>query len=204
MTIKLSPPWFTFANEIKYTYGMSPYVHVEDLVQVGNNYELPITVCNNKIATALRQILPLNRDFGGVIVNVIIYTSSKMIVPIENIEYTPETLADTICTALYRNSLFVGTILTEGKFNPEQIDILGQVVVIIKKYIIQFYNDDISDICNNYNQIAAIVFSDISNLSYAVDLDISFSTEDSNCIKSSYLYCRGKNPCNHKKKIKGP
>lgn len=195
MAVKLSPPWFTFANEVKYTYGKSPYIRVKDLVQVGNNYELKIYVCDDTVADALRQVLPLSKDFGGVIVNIIVYNSSKVPVPVKNIVYTPKTLARTLCKALYENPLFVGTILTEGKLTPEQIGILGQVVVIIKKRIVQFYDDNISDICSNYNQIAATTFTNVSNLSYPVNLNITFSTYDSKCIKSTDLYCTSEDCC---------
>lgn len=189
MAVKLSPPWFTFANEVKYTYGASPYVDVQDLVQVGNGYELRINVCNNKVAEALRQVLPLSKDFGGVIVNVVVYNKCGQVVPVPNIVYTPETLAKTICEALNGNPLFIGTILTDGKLAPEQIGALGQVVVIIKKCIIQFFNDDISDICGNYNAIAATTFTEVSNLAYPPGINITFSTLDSKCIKPSELYC---------------
>lgn len=189
MAVKLSPPWFTFANEVKYTYGMSPYVKVKDLVQVGNGYELRIYVCDDTVAHALRQVLPLIKDFGGVIVNIIVYNSLNIPVPVKITPYTPQTLARTLCNALHENPLFVGTILTEGKLTPQQIGILGDVVVIIKKRVVQFYDDNISDICSNYNQVAATTFADVSNLSYPVNLNITFSTYDSKCIKSADLYC---------------
>lgn len=195
METKLSPPWYTFANEVKYTYGASPYITVSDLVQVGEAYELKINVCNDYIAAALREVLPLTKDFGGVIVNIIVYNKLGQVVTPQNIVFTPETLAKTLCTALYGNPLFVGTILTEGKVNPEQIESLGQVVVIIKKAVIQFYNDNISDVCSNYNEVAAVTFMDVSNLQYSGDLMISFSTYDSKCIDWKDFYCRTKPYC---------
>lgn len=195
MAVKLSPPWFIFANEVKYTYGVSPYVNVQDLVQVGDNYELRIDVCNNHIAEALRQVLPQSMDFGGVIVTVIVYNKFGQVVPVPNIVYTPETLAKTLCTALYGNPLFVGTVLTEGKEPPDEVDVLGQVVVIIKKCVVQFYSDDISDICSNYNGVAATVFANVTSLAYPPDLKISFSTYDAKCIKPSDLYCGVNHSC---------
>ena len=183
-TVTMSPPWFTFANEIKYTYGLSKYINVNDLVQNGGNYDLNIYVCVDWIATALRAILPQNQDFGGILVNIIIFDSQGVIVPISNTVYTPQTLAETFCNALYSNPLFVGTVL------PLAVPpIVGNVVIIIKPYVIQFYNDDISDLCSNFNGVASQVFTQVTNLEYPTNLTISFSTYDKDCALQKPIYC---------------
>lgn len=192
MPVNLSPPWYIFANQVKYTYGMSPYVQVLDLIKVNNDYQLSIHVSKRPVARALRQVLPLSKDFGGTTVNIIVYDRYGQVVPVENIVYTPETLAQTLCTALHGNSLFLGTVLTQGKVSPIQQNVIGAVVVIIEKYIIQFYSDDISDLCSNYNEVAAKTFAEVTNLNYAPTLNISFSTYDEHCIEYSDLYCKGK------------
>ncbi|MGG7177558.1 hypothetical protein ACQPU1_08205 [Clostridium paraputrificum] len=187
--INLSPPWFTLANEIKYTYGLSRYIEVNDLFQTGESYTLTINVCNDEVANALRQVLPQTKDFGGVTVNIVIFNSSGNVVPLIDIEYTPEILAQTFCLALFSNPLFVGTVLTAGKVPPNAEERIGNVVIIIKAAVVQFYNDDISDLCKNFNEVAAKVFADVTNLTYLPNLKISFSTFDQDCELQREIYC---------------
>lgn len=185
--VTLSPPWFTFANEIKFTYGLSNYIEVNDLIANGANYDLIINVCNDSIAKSLRAILPLSKDFGGVLVNVIVLNSRGIVVPVENIAYTSKTLAETFCNALYSNPLFVGTVIPV--LPPIVQATVGDVVIIIKPCVIQFYDDNISDLCSNFNEVASKVFTDVTTLEYAVNLKVSFSTYDKDCPLQEPLYC---------------
>lgn len=187
--IELSPPWYTLANEIKYTYGLSRYVTVNDLVENGIGYELDIDVSNDVVANALRQILPVDVNFGGTNVDIVIKNSSGEIVNVANQAYTPESLGDLFCYALYANPLFVGSVLTSGKLNPIQQGSVGDVVVIIKPCVVQFYNDDISDLCSNYNEVASKVFAGVTILEYVPDLKVSFTTYDKDCQLQKDIYC---------------
>ncbi|MGL4107616.1 hypothetical protein [Clostridium sp. LP20] len=63
------------------------------------------------------------------------------------------------------------------------------MVIIIKAAVVQFYNDDISDLCKNFNEVAAKVLADVTNLSYLPDLKISFSTFDQDCELQREIYC---------------
>ncbi|MGL5150810.1 MAG: hypothetical protein ACRC7N_09605 [Clostridium sp.] len=184
----LSPPWYTFANQVKYTYGCCNLVRVNDLIPVeGGDYLLVINVCDNTIANALRQLLPETVSFGGVIVTITIFNACGQVVNVSNQAYTPQTLAKLICTALKCNPLFGGCVLTAGKIPP--VGSIGDVAIIIDKAVVQFYNDDISDLCNNYNEVASKVFEEITNLKYPDNLTISFTTYDCDCALQKDIYC---------------
>ncbi|MNI93244.1 hypothetical protein D3C73_1511630 [compost metagenome] len=58
---------------------------------------------------------------------------------------------------------------------------VGQVVGIIKKEIVQFFNDDITDLCGNYNEVASKVFNSIIRRDYN-PATLSFTTEDRECL----------------------
>ena len=187
---RLSPPWYTFANEIKYTYGLSPYITVNDLEDEGDKYTLTIEVnYNNDIATALRNVLPLTHQIGNITIDIVVFNSGDKVVPVTNKAYTPQTLAQTFCTALYKNPLFIGTVLTENKISPFVQSTIGDVVIVIKKSVVQFFNDDISDLCSNYNEVAARVFGLVTNLNYHPHLRISFSSNDPDCLLQKNIYC---------------
>ncbi len=187
--IRLSPPWYTFANEIKYTYGLSPYITVHDLEGEEDRYTLPIKVYNNDIATALRNILPLTTIIGNITIDIVVLNSRNKVVPVTNKAYTPQTLAQTFCTALYKNPLFIGTVLTAKKLPTLMQSTIGDVAIVIRKSVVQFFNDDISDLCSNYNEVAAKVFGLVTNLNYRPNLRISFSTYDPDCQLQKNIYC---------------
>lgn len=187
--VRLSPPWYTFANQIKYTYGASKFIHVNDLIEVDGEYLLTINVYDNRIARALRQILPMEKMFGNVDVDIAIFDCNGHEVPISNQEYTPEALGELFCIALKCNPLFVGVVLTGGKIPAPIINSVGNVVVIIDKCVVQFYNDDIADLCSNYNEVAAKVFLEVSTLKYPSDLTVGFNTYDENCQLQKQRFC---------------
>ncbi|TYQ13028.1 UNVERIFIED_CONTAM: hypothetical protein Cloal_4077 [Acetivibrio alkalicellulosi] len=178
---RVSPPWYTFANQINYTYGRSPYVKVRELKELKNgNYVLNIYVKNKVIAYAVRQVLPLKEAYGNIEVYIKVYDPSRKEVKIaKQVVYTDKKLAKLFCVALYKNPLFVGAVLTGGKV-PQFID-FPQVAIVIKKAVVQFFNDDISDLCSNYNEVAAKVFEEVTTLRYPVRKEVTFTTQDKKC-----------------------
>lgn len=187
---RLSPPWYTYANKIKYSYGCNPCIFVNDLIEKDGDYILTINTLSWDVAEALRQIIPVSESFGNITVEIVVFYPDGSIVPVSNQVYTPELLAKTFCAALSQNRLFIGAVLTEGKVPPLIINSVGNVVLVIKKRIIQFFNDDISDLCSNFNGIAADVFNEVSILEYSPNLKVSFSTSDCDCELQKDFSCR--------------
>lgn len=183
--VALSPPWYTFANEIKYTYGLSRCVQINDLVEVDGEYHLVINVYDDIMADAIRQVLPLTKEFGNVDVDITIFNSRGEVVPVINQVYTSETLAQLYCMALGCNPLFKGVVLKPA----EEPGTIADVIVIIEKEVVQFYNDNIGDLCKNFNEVAAKVFESISNTSFDTDLTVQFSTYDEKCLAQKNIYC---------------
>ncbi|MGL4848268.1 MAG: hypothetical protein ACRC28_04995 [Clostridium sp.] len=176
--IKLSPPWYTYANQIKYTYGCSPHVCVGMLKEVDGKYVLEINVDDDLIAKNLRQILPTEKVFGGVVVTIKIYNTKKQeVFQTKNAYKNAEELADVVCSALKCNPFFGGLVLLKDKTISTDADVIG----IIDNCVVQFYNDDISNICRNYTEVAAKVFEEITILQYPIGFTLGFVTYDSEC-----------------------
>ncbi|MGL4875765.1 MAG: hypothetical protein ACRC30_14060 [Clostridium sp.] len=185
MEIKLSPPWYTYANQIKYTYGCSPHICVGTPKEINGKYEIDINVDDDSIAKNLRQILPTEKVFGGVVVTIKIFNAEKQeVFQTKNAYKNVEELADVLCNALQCNPFFGGIVLLKDKVIPTDAD----VVVIIDNCVVQFYNDDISNICRNYTEVAAKVFEEITILKYPIAFTLSFVTYDSECttLKTKY------------------
>lgn len=88
-----------------------------------------------------------------------------------------EDLTKLLSEAFVGNPLYRGFVITTGLIPPVVIETVGQVVGIIKKDIVQFFQDDITDLCGNYNEVAAKVFNSIIRREYN-PATLSFTTED--------------------------
>lgn len=192
--VTLSPPWETLRNELAYTIGESPCIKVGKLIpEEDGNYRIDIEVKKECMLESVRAIVPEVYTFGNVEVKVVVidYNTGEVVEKESKVYETPKEVADLFCCALAGNCLFKGVVLTEGKIPEDQIPFIGQVVVVINKCIVQFFNDDISDLCNNFNEVAADVFSDVLVKEFPIDIKVSFTTCDSNCITCGDFYCKG-------------
>lgn len=188
--VNLEAPWLSFAKKIKYTYGLGEHITVNDLIKNGDGYTLTISVRDDSVAAALEVVLPKTQNFGGVVIAIVIFNSTGNIVPETrtDYEYTPETLANIFKIALSSNPLFIGSVLTEGKLSEITLGNIGDVVIIIKREIVLFSNDDISDLCGNFTEVAAKVFQEFTQLTYLPKVKISFSTHDEKCELQKAIY----------------
>lgn len=189
---KLSPPWYTLRNQLAYTIGKDPYVSISELIPIDNgDYRLDINVYYNiNKAKSLRAIIPEEYTFGNITVKTHIYDLQNKEVPVERIlEYTVKEIASIFYSALHFNKLFRGVILTKDFITSEDQNLLGQVTVIIAKDIIQFYNDDLTDLCGNYNEVASKVFEELLITEYPSNIKVSFSTKDNSCKIQNNLFC---------------
>ncbi|MCM2535790.1 hypothetical protein NDK43_30315 [Neobacillus pocheonensis] len=152
---QLSPPEFTFFNELKYSIGKDPLVTVENIIKLPNGeYLILVIVKSRQKAMALATILELQKNLGNIIVNVAVIYHGQVIDPIED-TFTPREVVNLFETALDTNRYFqfaVAQLITPG---------MEGVFPVFSKKIIQFFNDDLSDLYNNFNGVAADVFRDV-------------------------------------------
>ena len=176
----LSPPPYTFANKVKHTLGRDPDVTVHDMVTVGGGkYLINIDVKNLDKLQALDAIIPAVHKLGNEEVRIRFHDicgnrhmPDKEINPI----VLPETAADvahTVQTAFQGNPLFYAT-KSGSSFGR------STVYVIFQQAIVQFWNDDLSDYCGNYNAVAASVFRDLV-VGKVGKILLEVSTRDDSC-----------------------
>lgn len=191
--VTLSPPWYTLRNEINATIGKTPCVKVSELVAdpTGSNYVLSITVISCiQQAEAIRIILPLVYTFGGVTVTTEVYFMNQLVTMPNLAITTPLQVLEIITSALWCNPLFKGVVLTDGLIPPIEQGTVGSVVVLIKPVVIQFFDDDISNLCNNYINVASNVFGEVMNLSYGTTpIIVSVTTYDPTCVTCEQIIC---------------
>ena len=139
--MKISAPWFNYYREIKALFEGDPEVKV---FYDDDEKTLKLYVDNGRKADALAKLLPEKKVFGNVEVKIVIVPSNK----------TQSTIS-LIADAFEGNSALADIHHVETPFGSFDY-------VVFKSKIVQYFNDDISDINGNrstlYQEIARDVF----------------------------------------------
>ncbi|WP_409296970.1 hypothetical protein V1498_03735 [Peribacillus sp. SCS-26] len=137
---QLSPPQFMYFNELKYSVGRDPLVDVGDIQEVSEGvYLIPVKVQGRRKAEALAAILNPQKELGNIIVNVQVKYRSQAVIPPEGID-TPREVEWLFDTALRSNRYYK---FTEAR---EVLPGLTGIFPVFTKRVIQFFNDDLSDL----------------------------------------------------------
>ena len=152
---KLSAPWVTLHREVVALFGDDPDIEIEYLAGDGEDPTIKLYVNGQDKADAIEQILPESYDFGGVVVNMVIVPANRL-----------ESKDALFRRAFEGNPAFSYAVTAEGIFtNPI-------TYVVFKNKVVQFWNDDLSDVNGNettlYEDIAADVL-DMDGVCYCTD-----------------------------------
>ncbi|MEH7665724.1 hypothetical protein V7419_02890 [Bacillus sp. JJ689] len=173
---QLSPPWITYFNELKNSIGADPTVTVGPLIPVGGNNIILVHALSNEKARALATFLKSFVQFGNVSVTVIVTNNENEIVnpfpcPLDAFE-----IAHLFQVALENNPYFEQVVV-----QPQFPGGPNVVFPVFTAEVIQFFNDDISNLCQTFTGVAANVFRDVMN-DEVCDSPILFSTS---CVMNS-------------------
>lgn len=158
MALKLAAPWTTYYRLVQSFFKNDPEVGV---VFDEEDVELKIYVNNQIKAEALAHLLPESQTFGNVVLKVTIIPSMEGILP------ALDTDIDIIRAALDGNGAVVDFYPVEYIFSNSML------YVSFKKEVIQFFNDDLSDIrgmCSTlYANIAKELFGTLKGVFFCTD-----------------------------------
>lgn len=143
---RLSPPWYTHLRKLQNLFMSDPDVVVDnDLTKNNDGSFTAVIHCATRVKyDALLKVIKPEVKFGNVVLKVEVVADVN--------EQTP---AELMNIAFGDNDLYVDTY--------EIVDAMGSkhVYSVFKKDVIQFYNDDLSDYCNNFNGLVADVVKDV-------------------------------------------
>lgn len=152
--VAISPPWLTFFREIRELFSGDSEVTVD---YDDDKKEIKLRVDNEEKAEALSKILPTERDFGGVIVTI-------MVVPANKAECTRE--------ELFRKAFKGNDNVVEIFSVPDEMA-YSPTYVIFKKEVVQFYNDNMGDAHGNtstlHQEIAKDIFRNAPGILFCTD-----------------------------------
>ena len=138
----MQSPWICFANEVRELFSPDPEVEVQ---WSEDDLTLKLYVKNSAKAEAISDILPTEKTFGNV-------TLKLEVIP-ANEEYSD---AEAVRAAFYGNPLFKGLysvtpIPGASTFN----------YAVFNKEVIQYYNDNLSDLHGNKTTLAENLAKDV-------------------------------------------
>lgn len=136
---KLSPPWQTYVSEVKALFGQDDEIHI---LYDDEEKTLKLFVDNDVKADALSRLLPAEKTFGNVKITIEVVPANK--------DEVPSRIAD-IKNAFNGNGAVDFIYDAETPFGDMHY-------VVFEPEVVQFYNDDMSDINGNrstlYQEIA--------------------------------------------------
>lgn len=138
---KISPPWVTFYRKVEALFGDDPQVRV---VFEEETYTLRLHVESAVKAEAIEAILPAEKTFGNVTVRIVVIPAN------ENRDR-----ADLIRTAFEGNPALA---FVRHVDSPLTGDI---VYAVFDKRVVQFFNDDLSDLNGNCSTLFQEIAKDV-------------------------------------------
>ena len=147
--VKLSPPWITFFHELRALFENDKEVKIQFDY---DNYCIKIFVDNDEKADALRKLLPEEKWFGSVVVNIIVI---------------PANMEKESKERLFRKA-FAGNDAVKDIVVVDDVYSFDAGYVVFSGKPVQFFNDDLSSLNGIktmlYQDIAKDVFGDVDGM----------------------------------------
>lgn len=134
--LRLQPPWNTYVSKIKAMFENDPEIRIE-YNESNSNPTVTMYVENSTKADALQQLLGIEKKFGNISLAITIVPANK--------EFSNQ-------IEILKAALNGNPIVTQ----IETYDVFGSEMTFceFRKEVIQFPNDDCSDLNGNFNGLA--------------------------------------------------
>ena len=164
LRLKLSPPWITYVNEVNALFENDPDISV---VYDNSKMRLTLYVKGTDKASALSQLMPMEKEFGNVSLKIFVIPSNggKMHFSFKNKE--------DLFKAAFKDNPALSFVLTTGSGLWD----FNSVYIVFENKVVQFFNDNLKDVRGNmstlYQDIAEDVFEEMYGISYCTDIPVS-------------------------------
>jgi hypothetical protein len=153
---RLMPPEYTLWAKIRDSVGKAKGVKVGNLVEhPGDPFIVPIKVKDHAQAVAVASIARPTLTLDAVVVNVQVTDGAGNLVAPEAAG-TPIQLAAWVKKALKGYTRLKKVVVQATPMTPHKV-----VFPVFSKAVIQFPNDDLSDLYRNFNGVVAHVFKEV-------------------------------------------
>ena len=156
----IQAPWVTTYKKICALFENDMDLHISDINEpTPGNCTIVISSQNNAKLESIKKILKNHFEFGNVTLD---------------IEFIPEDNNEKITDSDFRNAFNCNENLTEVR-TIETPDGFSRTYVVFEKEVVQFYNDDLTDLYGNYNGLMEDIARELFN---EVDASISYCTNE--------------------------
>ena len=163
--LKISSPWVTYTNKLKALFGGDPEITIDVNYETSEGPSVTIATDNGDKAAALMRLLPDEKVYGNVILD--IYIDGN---PADRAFVTAKELFE---VAFDKNPAFAYCVApAEEYWFPDFC------YVVFKNCVVQFFNDNLDDphglISTLYQDIAAEIFeeADIPGAHFCTDTEV--------------------------------
>ncbi len=174
--LKLSPPWDTYYQELNAMFKNDPTVHV---VMDDDACEVKLYVDSGDKAEALQVLLPESVKFGNVTLKVTVVPANAP----SQARYVCNTDSDQYIENMFRaafegNPALYDVVTVRGVFG------FSACYVIFKKEVVQYFNDNLSDI----NGLCSTLYENIARDIFKPDLGAFYCTSANNSENLNYAF----------------
>lgn len=165
---KISPPWILYVSELNALFANDPDITIE---YNNDTVSVRLFVDNDRKAAALMHLLPFQKRFGNVILNIVVIPSNNSIEEKDDPLKSLITMQDYFEAAFENNPVFAFTRVVEGIFSNTL------TYVVFKNRVVQFFADNLNDIHGNistlYQELAKDVFymENITGVLFCTDIE---------------------------------
>lgn len=151
--LKLVSPWVNYYREIVALFGDDPDIEI-DFDE--DNYTINMFVNGVEKTEAISELLPEEKVFGNITLRIHVFPSDK-----------EDTKIDLFRKAFEGNPAFSYAVSVSGVSSNDYN------FVVFKNTVVQYYNDDLSDVNGNrstlYQEIAKDIFEDHFGVYFCTD-----------------------------------
>ncbi len=164
--LKISPPWVTYVNKLEALFDPDPMIAFNVNYNAPEGPSVVLATNDGDKATALANILPMEKEFGGVTLSITVSG------PFSNRAFTSK--KELFETAFKGNPAFAYAICP----SDDGYMWISVTYVVFKNCVVQFFNDNLNDchgiISTLYQDIAAEIFGDagVSGVYYNTDIEV--------------------------------
>ena len=159
---KISPPWIIHMKKLTALFEHDSQIHIS---YDNDEHKVRLLVDDPVKAAALAYILPTERVFGNVTLQIVVIPANSA-----EIDFDPaRSLDETFDAAFKGNPVYAFSRKVEGMFS------YNITYVVFKNRVVQFFGDNLEDIHGNistlYQNIADDVFDKNLAVSYCTDVE---------------------------------
>ena len=149
--VNLSAPWMTYFHELEVLFKEDPQIKLEY-----EDYVITIYVEDDEKADALMRLLPVQKVFGDIVVDIDVVPSNR------------DTTSDIeLFKKAFKNNPILSYTVKAGELFPLEY-------IVFRNEVVQYYNDQLDDPNGNistlYQEIAKDVFGDNVTAHFCTDL----------------------------------